>query len=334
MPAARSSTTRATTSAPVTAIAARTSPLVASGSIVNGSEAYTGPASSASTSWKTVAAVSVSPAITARWTGAAPRYAGRSEKCRFTQPSRGASRAGRGAGAVGDDHPEVRLERGDLRGHGLVDPGRLDDRHPSSAADLCDRGRRQDALPALRGRGTGEHRDDLVVGRREAAEGGDGRSGAAGDDETHGVHRPMCAGPGGNRGPRVRTVGSTSNRGRQHVRRHHVHQPLRRSSIQKVALVVGIVFLLVGDRRVRPGTHHGRPRRRRARLDGDAARGLPGVGPAQHRAPAVRRRRAARRQPRDGLPDVPRQSAASSTSSCGCTACSPRARCPVRTSCR
>ena len=52
------------------------------------------PASSSGTSWKTLAPVRSSPAMIARWTGAAPRQRGSSEKCRFIQPSRGAESSG------------------------------------------------------------------------------------------------------------------------------------------------------------------------------------------------------------------------------------------------
>ncbi len=40
----------------------------------------------------TVAAVSRSPAMIARWMGAAPRQRGKAEACRLRQPSRGAAR--------------------------------------------------------------------------------------------------------------------------------------------------------------------------------------------------------------------------------------------------
>ncbi len=56
----------------------------------------TGPVSSPSSIRITVAAVSVSPAMMARWIGAAPRQRGRADACRFRQPSRGASRTGFG----------------------------------------------------------------------------------------------------------------------------------------------------------------------------------------------------------------------------------------------
>ena len=52
-----------------------------------------GPASRAGTIRKVVAPLSSSPAHSACWTGAAPRQAGSSEKCRFTQPCGGMSSA-------------------------------------------------------------------------------------------------------------------------------------------------------------------------------------------------------------------------------------------------
>ena len=45
----------------------------------------------------TITPVSVSPAMIARWIGAAPRQRGRSEPCRLKQPSFGASRIGFGS---------------------------------------------------------------------------------------------------------------------------------------------------------------------------------------------------------------------------------------------
>ena len=56
-----------------------------------GGVARIGPASRSSTIRKVVAPVVSSPARTACCTGAAPRQAGSSEKCRFTQPLAGMS---------------------------------------------------------------------------------------------------------------------------------------------------------------------------------------------------------------------------------------------------
>ena len=60
---------------------------------------YTGPESSPSSMRKVAAPVISSPAMTACWTGAAPRQAGSSEKCRLTQPCAGMSRATLGRSA-------------------------------------------------------------------------------------------------------------------------------------------------------------------------------------------------------------------------------------------
>ena len=59
----------------------------------------TGPVSRPSSSWKTLAPVSSSPCSTACCTGAAPRHAGSSEKCRLIQPYLGMSRAAGGTSA-------------------------------------------------------------------------------------------------------------------------------------------------------------------------------------------------------------------------------------------
>ncbi len=58
-----------------------------------------GPASIASTMRNVVAPVTSSPAQIACCTGAAPRHAGRQEKCRLTQPSGGMSSAEAGSSA-------------------------------------------------------------------------------------------------------------------------------------------------------------------------------------------------------------------------------------------
>ena len=60
---------------------------------------YTGPASSSATRRNVVAPVMSSPCQMACGTGAAPRHAGSSEKCRFTQPCAGTSSAARGISA-------------------------------------------------------------------------------------------------------------------------------------------------------------------------------------------------------------------------------------------
>jgi hypothetical protein len=60
---------------------------------------YTGPASSSATSSNVVAPVMSSPCQMACGTGAAPRQAGSSEKCRFTHPCGGISSAARGISA-------------------------------------------------------------------------------------------------------------------------------------------------------------------------------------------------------------------------------------------
>jgi hypothetical protein len=47
---------------------------------------YTGPESRLGSIWNVVAPVTVSPAAMAACTGAAPRHAGKSEKCRLIHP--------------------------------------------------------------------------------------------------------------------------------------------------------------------------------------------------------------------------------------------------------
>ena len=73
VPAARRSSTSITSGPPRSARSVSTAPAVSSAATGRVSRAKTGPVSRPSSSWNTSAAISVSPAITARWTGAAPR---------------------------------------------------------------------------------------------------------------------------------------------------------------------------------------------------------------------------------------------------------------------
>ena len=85
----------------------------------------------------TMAAVAVSPAMIARWIGAAPRQRGKAEACRLRQPWRGASRTGLGRmQAVGDDHRNVGRMRGEL-GLGLGVRSVRGVRTVSPAASAC-----------------------------------------------------------------------------------------------------------------------------------------------------------------------------------------------------
>ena len=74
-------------------------PAVSSGRIVCVITPNVGPASSSGTIRNVVAPVTSSPAQIACCTGAAPRQEGSSEKCRFTQPCAGMSRADCGSNA-------------------------------------------------------------------------------------------------------------------------------------------------------------------------------------------------------------------------------------------
>ncbi len=89
VPAASSSTTRAVRAAPELLRLSSSAPAVRWAPIGSSRRAYQSPSSRPSVSWKTVAPVRSSPAMIARCTGAAPRQAGSSEKCRLIQPSRG-----------------------------------------------------------------------------------------------------------------------------------------------------------------------------------------------------------------------------------------------------
>ena len=75
-----------------------------------------GPASSSCTTRMIVTPVTGSPAITARCTGAAPRYFGSSDACTLIMPSRGMrEQRVRQDPPVCRDHAEVGLQRGDRR---------------------------------------------------------------------------------------------------------------------------------------------------------------------------------------------------------------------------
>ncbi|SKT48290.1 Uncharacterised protein [Mycobacteroides abscessus subsp. abscessus] len=75
--------------APDSASLPSNAPAVSFGEIRSVTTPYTGPLSSAGSMRNVVAPVISSPAAIEACTGAAPRQAGSSEKCRFTQPSRG-----------------------------------------------------------------------------------------------------------------------------------------------------------------------------------------------------------------------------------------------------
>ena len=86
-----------------------------------------------------------------------------------------------------------------------------------------------------------------------------------------------------------------------------------RSPIQSAALLVGLVFLLVGIAGFIPGiTTDYDDLVRRSRLQGPAPRAVRGLGPAQHRAPALRHRRTCAGDV-GRRPHVPGRAAASST---------------------
>src|SRR5207248_695848 len=98
-PASIPSRTSTSSRAPDTASRSSRSPEVSVGRTGSVCVPKTGPVSSPASSWKTDAPATSSPCSTACWTGAAPRHAGSSEKCRLTQPYRGMSSAAGGTSA-------------------------------------------------------------------------------------------------------------------------------------------------------------------------------------------------------------------------------------------
>ena len=92
-PSAMPSRVAASSPAPEELRRSSSDPAVSSSAIFSVTVPKTGPVSMPSSSRKVVAPVISSPARIAAWTGAAPRQAGSSEKCRFTQPNSGTARA-------------------------------------------------------------------------------------------------------------------------------------------------------------------------------------------------------------------------------------------------
>ena len=95
-PSAMPSSVVSSSAAPETDSRSRRSAEVSVGWIVSVTTPYTGPESSAGSIWNVVAPLTASPAAIAACTGAAPRHAGSSEKCRLIHPCAGtASRPSR-----------------------------------------------------------------------------------------------------------------------------------------------------------------------------------------------------------------------------------------------
>ncbi len=89
VPSSMPSMVASSSTAPDTASRPSRSPAVSVGRIVSVTTPYTGPESRLRSIWNVVAPVTASPAAIAACTGAAPRHAGSSEKCRLTQPCAG-----------------------------------------------------------------------------------------------------------------------------------------------------------------------------------------------------------------------------------------------------
>ncbi len=92
VPSSSASSVATSSSAPLTDSRCSRSPAVSRGRMVSVAVPSTGPVSMPSSSRNVVAPVTSSPAMMACCTGAAPRQAGRTEKCRFTHPRRGTAR--------------------------------------------------------------------------------------------------------------------------------------------------------------------------------------------------------------------------------------------------
>ena len=163
------------------------SPAVSVGRIGSVTTPYTGPVSRPASIRNVDAPVMSSPARIACWTGAAPRHAGSSEKCRFTQPCRGMSRvcwrrsapyATTGTAVdvqIAQCREEVRIARRLRREHGQTGfGGEFRDRRRGLAASasraLC---------------GPGHDGQDVMIGGEQGAQGRNGRRGRPGEDQSH-----------------------------------------------------------------------------------------------------------------------------------------------------
>ena len=147
----------------------------------------TGPVSSPRSMTKVEAPVTSSPAMMACCTGAAPRQAGSSEKCRLIQPeARDLERRLRDEVAVGDDGARVGCQRAQgVEEVGVLDAGRGQHRHAELLGPVS-HGRGLEA-PAATGRrvGSGDDADELVARGRDGIEAGHRRLGGAGEDDSH-----------------------------------------------------------------------------------------------------------------------------------------------------
>ena len=135
----------------------------------------------------TWAPVTSSPAITARWIGAAPRQRGSREACRLNDPSRGAVEHGaRQDLAEGDHHGGVEVER--LEGRDLVGVahgrGRAH-RQPEGLGEGLDRRGPHLLAPAARFLRLAVDRRDLVAGRGQLGQRPDGEIGRSQEGDAH-----------------------------------------------------------------------------------------------------------------------------------------------------
>ena len=191
---------RVATSSPAPAVESRPSrsPLVSVGRTASVSVPKHGPVSRPSSMRNVVAPVISSPAMTACWTGAAPRQAGRSEKCRLIQPMprdvEGRPREQRSVGHDGDrveiESPQRDLERL------LPRVPRVEHREAGGEGALLDRAGAQ-RPPTAGGRvGAGDDGDDLVAAGEQRVAGRHRGLRGPGEDESHAPERAPNSGCG------------------------------------------------------------------------------------------------------------------------------------------
>ncbi len=158
--------------------------VVMSGVMAMRSTMATGPVSRPSSICMTMTPVSASPAMMARWMGAAPRQRGRSEPWRLRQPRGRLQHRLRQDEAIGDDHRDIGAERGEVGLRRLIAQGaRREDGNGEAVGEAVHR--RLLLVHAAAGglRRAGIDRDDLVALAKDLGEGGHGEIRRAHEDD-------------------------------------------------------------------------------------------------------------------------------------------------------
>ena len=240
------------------------------GRIVSVSEAEHRPRVQALLEPERGGAVTSSPAMIARCTGAAPRQAGSTEKCRLTQPCGGhVQQRRRDQGAVGDDRRGVDRELAQPRLELLVPRAlRREDLEPGLQGARLDGARRRGSAAPRAARRAREDRDHLVAGVEERLERRHRGLGGSGEEQSHGVD-PRCAAA---RTPRARSS----------VRR--ASAVVNRMASNPAAAPAATFVAESSVNTVRSGRRPNRSRQQREHRVGRASRARPRPRPARPRS--------------------------------------------------